>query len=199
LTKRDRRASIGARMQPYVAFLRAINVGGHVVKMDQLRSLFTGMGFGSVSTVVASGNVIFEASPKSAHQLEGLIARKLRDALGYDVGSFVRTPAEVAAVVAAEPFSRADLDTPGIALTVIFLASSPSAAAREKLMALRSPLDDFHVAEREAYWLCRTRISESPVFKKGSLEKTLGVPGTARNITTVRKVSAVLQAVGGGR
>jgi uncharacterized protein (DUF1697 family) len=186
-------------MQLYAAFLRAINVGGHVVRMDQLRSLFAEMGFGSVSTVVASGNVIFEASPRSERQLESLIARKLHDALGYEVGSFVRTAAAVAEVVAYEPFSRADLDTAGIALSVVFLESSPSSAAREKLLALRTSLDDFHVAEREAYWLCRTKMSESPVFKRGSLEKTLGVPGTARNITTVRKVSAALQTVGGRR
>ena len=179
-------------MQRIAAFLRAINVGGHVVKMDRLRAMFTGMGFTDVATVIASGNVIFGALPKSAHQLEGLIARHLREELGYDVAAFVRTSAEVRALAAYEPFPRADLDTPGTALTVVFFQSSPTPDARARLMALRTPTDDFHVAEREAFWLCRTKISDSPIFKRGSLEKTLGLPGTARNITTVRKIAALL-------
>ena len=39
-------------MTRYVAFLRAINVGGHVVKMDHLRQLFESLGFSSVETFI---------------------------------------------------------------------------------------------------------------------------------------------------
>ena len=49
-------------MRRYVAFLRAINVGGHTVKMDRLRALFAELGHGGVETFIASGNVIFEAA-----------------------------------------------------------------------------------------------------------------------------------------
>ena len=42
----------------YAAFLRAINVGGHVVKMDVMRGLFEAMGLAQVRTVLASGNVL---------------------------------------------------------------------------------------------------------------------------------------------
>jgi len=45
----------------YVALLRAINVGGHVVKMDVLRKHFTKLGFTNVETFIASGNVLFDA------------------------------------------------------------------------------------------------------------------------------------------
>lgn len=193
LTPAAARATIALVMQRFAAFLRAVNVGGHIVKMDRLRAMFAGMGFTDVSTVIASGNVIFSSRPKGAHQLEALIERDLRQALGYDVATFVRTDAEVAALAKYEPFPRADLDAPGIALMVIFLQSPPSKEARAKLIALRTPTDDFHVSEREAYWLCRTRISESTVFKKGSLDKALGVPATSRNITTVRKIAALMQ------
>ncbi len=180
-------------MQRYVAFLRAINVGGHIVKMDRLCELFGEMKFESVSTVIASGNVIFDADPKSAHQLEGMIGRRLRDALGYDVVTFVRTAAEVIALAGYEPFPRGDLDAPGVTLMVVFLQTRPSDDAQRRLMALRTESDEFHVAEREAYWLCRTKTSESLVFKKGSIEKVLGVPGTARNINTVRKIGALVR------
>ena len=42
-------------MPRYVALLRGINVGGHRVKMDHLRSLFGDMGFDGVATFIASG------------------------------------------------------------------------------------------------------------------------------------------------
>ena len=46
-----------------VAFLRAINVGGHNVKMDRLRELFEALGLSNVETFIASGNVIFDSRP----------------------------------------------------------------------------------------------------------------------------------------
>lgn len=47
----------------YIAFLRGINVGGHHnVPMATLRQVFIDMGFGSVSTLLISGNVRFESA-----------------------------------------------------------------------------------------------------------------------------------------
>ena len=186
-------------MPRYAAFLRAINVGGHIVKMDRLRALFEGMGLTGVSTVIASGNVLFDARAKSAHQLEGMIERQLRDALGYDVSAFVRTASELAALTTCEPVERANHETPDARLYVIFLAAPPSDESVRRLLAWRSETDDLHVAGREVFWLCRIKSSDSPVFKKNAIEKSLGVPGTARNITTVLKIAALLQAVGGRR
>ena len=54
-----------SRLMPrFVAFLRAINVGGHVVTMDQLRAAFQELGFDDVETFIASGNVIFSSPAK---------------------------------------------------------------------------------------------------------------------------------------
>ena len=60
---------------------------------------------------------------------------------------------------------------------------------QQRLMGLGTPDDDFHVRGRELYWWCRTRVSDSKV--SGALiEKTLGMPATFRNVTTVRKLAA---------
>ena len=59
-------------MHKYIAFLRAINVGGRIVKMDALRKIFSDMGFTSVETFIASGNVIFEASESDLQAMVGL-------------------------------------------------------------------------------------------------------------------------------
>ena len=69
----------------YVAFLRAINVGGHVVKMDRLRRIFESMRFRNVETFIASGNVIFEAAG-NADVLERRIEKGLAVGAGLRGG-----------------------------------------------------------------------------------------------------------------
>ena len=174
-------------MPRHVALLRAINVGGRTVKMDALRLLFEQMGFTSVETFIASGNVIFDARG-AATALEGRIERGLRQALGYEVGTFVRTPAELAEIARYEPFA-ADAVGAALALHVLFLKAPPGDTARRALAALRTETDDFHAHGREAYWLVRTRLSDSKITG-ARLERALGGPATARNVTTVRKLAA---------
>jgi uncharacterized protein (DUF1697 family) len=173
----------------FIAFLRAINVGGHVVKMDRLRVLFAELGFSAVETFIASGNVIFETPSADAPALEQQIERHMRPALGYEVATFLRTPAEVTAVGAYQPFDAAELAAVGSSLHVGFLRAAPPAAAQEKLLDLRTPTDDFHTHGRELYWLRRAPINESRITG-ALLEKTLGMPATLRNVTTVRRLAA---------
>ena len=72
----------------FIALLRAINVGGHNVKMDRLRKLFESLGLSNVETFIASGNVIFDSLVESAETLEEKIERHLRESLGYEVATF---------------------------------------------------------------------------------------------------------------
>jgi len=174
-------------MQRYIAFLRAINVGGHNVKMDLLRTHFEALGLANVATFIASGNVIFEAA-EDARALETQIERHLRQALGYDVATFIRSAPELAAIAAYRPFPAADLAAEGGTLYVAFLPEAPPEAVQSRLLALRTPTDDFHFHGRELFWLVGTRLSESPLFNGGSVEKTLGMPMTMRNISTVNKI-----------
>jgi uncharacterized protein (DUF1697 family) len=174
-------------MTRYLAFLRAINVGGHTVKMDHLRSLFEALGFSSVETFIASGNVIFQSSSKNAQALERKIESHLHRALGYEVATFVRTDTELAAIANYRPFQQTALDA-ARALNIAFLADPADSSSKRKLLALRTEIDDFHVHGREIYWLCRKKQSES-TFSNAVLEKTLGVPSTLRGVNTVRKLA----------
>lgn len=176
-------------MPKYIAFLRAINVGGHTVKMDRLRGLFEAMGHSNVETFIASGNVIFDATSKTPAALEKKIAAQLQAALGYEVATFIRTPTELAAVVQYKPFRAAELNAAGHTLYIGFLPAPPSAAAKNKLLAGATQSYDFHIYGREVYWLCRKLFSESE-FSGKQLEKTLGMPATLRNSTTVKKIAA---------
>jgi len=119
----------------HAAFLRAINVGGHIVKMDHLRALFEAAGFRGVETFIASGNVVFEPSRKSAGDLERAIEIHLKKALGYPVATFVRSMPELAAIVKLEPFGPESLKPPD-SIFVGLLRSAVSKDARRQIAAL---------------------------------------------------------------
>lgn len=176
-------------MTKSIAFLRAINVGGHTVKMDALRQLFVELGFSAVETFIASGNVIFDSESNDQKGLESHIAAHLRQALGYPVETFLRTAPELARIAAYQPFPAEQLNAENTTLYIGFTAAPPTEAAQQKLMTYRTPSDEFHIDGCEIYWLCRTRMSDS-VFSGALLEKVLGQPVTLRNQNTVLKLVA---------
>lgn len=170
----------------YVALLRAINVGGRIVKMDRLRALFASLKLGNVETMIASGNVLFDAPAETdAGALESRIERHLAKSLGYEVVTFLRTPDELAAIVAHDPF---DPDPLAHAIYVAFLKSHPSSDATQQLLRFSTDVDQLDIRGREVYWKARKRVTESTTLPAGLFEKTLGMPATLRNITTVRRL-----------
>ncbi|MBK6314046.1 MAG: DUF1697 domain-containing protein [Blastocatellia bacterium] len=176
-------------MSRYIAFLRAVNVGGRIVKMAALRSIFEELGYQQVSTFIASGNVIFETRSAAALTLERRIESKLREALGFDVATMLRTDAEVAAVAAYEPFEGSDEVVAG-RTHVGFLSTTLSDPARIAIDGMETDFDSFHVNGREVYWRCSVKIGESK-FSNVKFEKATGTKVTFRNVTTVRKLSAL--------
>ena len=170
-------------MSRYAAFLRAINVGGHVVKMEALRREFTALGLTNVETYIASGNVVFDTRARNGGTLERRIAGHLRRALGYEVATFLRTAAELAEIARHQPFPE-----DGASLYIGFLPKPLDAAARRLVLSFRPPGDELALHRRELYWLCRTRFSDSE-FSPAKMEKALGLPATFRGANTVRKMA----------
>ena len=93
-------------MTRYVALLRAVNVGGTgKLPMEDLRALCEAAGFAGVRTYIASGNVVFDSDADEA-AVKATLERALFDLAGKAVGAVVRTGAEMAGVVAANPFKH---------------------------------------------------------------------------------------------
>ncbi|MDQ3413712.1 MAG: DUF1697 domain-containing protein [Verrucomicrobiota bacterium] len=176
-------------MARYFAFLRAINVGGRTVRMERLRDEFTALGFSAVETFIASGNVIFESRATKEKPLREKIERHLKKTLGFEVATFLRTTAVLTQVSSYRPFPPAAEKESGHSILVAFLSTAPDAKATKNLIAWRSETDDFHLRDREVYWLCRTRMSDSK-FSGARLEKIVGQPVTFRNLTTIKKLAA---------
>ena len=171
-------------MNRYIAFLRAINVGGTtIIKMTDLRRMFESFGLENVETYIQSGNVIFESEETKASVLEEKIERQLEKAYGKRIRLFVRTTREATNMVKDCPFDPKDGETVHVAI----LDHKPDKKGIEKLMSLRSEADDFAVLRREVFNLRKDR--EKSVFSNAMVEKTLGIPGTTRNLTTIKKLA----------
>lgn len=173
-------------MPRHIAFLRAINVGGHTVKMQVLRELFQSLGFSNVETVIASGNVVFESPEGAGRRLEQEIERLLKHALGFQVATFLRTAAELTTVVRQQPFDLTELG-PDTVVYVIFLRNKPTVTLSKAVRALNTDNDQARVGKREVYWLRRKRSEDSEEFG-ARLGKVVGTETTMRNMTTVRKI-----------
>src|SRR5262249_16804710 len=163
----------------YIAFLRGINVGGHILKMDELRKYFAAMGLANAETLIASGNVLFDSTAKEP-TLKKKIERGLEDALGYAVKVFLRTETEIAEVAKQQPCPVARDKTAKV-LLVGFVDETVGAPIAKKWLAFKSEIDDFQVKGRELYWLCQLGQSQSPLFKI-NIERALGITITFRNM-----------------
>jgi uncharacterized protein (DUF1697 family) len=173
-------------MPTYVAFLRAINVGGRVVKMDALRKIFEELtGVSDVETFIASGNVLLEARA-TAPALEKKIEQALERSLGYRVDTFLRTAEQMTAIAARHP------DDPGMkGCYVGFLRAAVAADARRRFEALSTDDERLSVSGAEVVWRSRLGMGQSRITG-AMVEKALGGPTTFRSITTVRKLAEKL-------
>ena len=178
-------------MPRYVAFLRAINVGGHTVKMNDLRAIFEAQRFERVETFISSGNVLFDSDVSDQAKLERSIERALEAELGFPVETFVRSARELSEIVVRHPFDRGRVAMGGRSVYIAFLSRPPTREAAGRLEALGTAAHTFAIVGREAYWLRRGRIGSSR-SSSGFLEKTLGMPATLRGLPTLAKIAARL-------
>ncbi len=155
--------------------------------MDALRQLFESLGFSNVETFIASGNVIFEAKAVNVKALEKKIETSLRESLGYEVATFIRTEVEIAEIAKYKPFLQSQLDA-AAALNIGFLADALNNDSAQKLLSLRTDIDDFHIHKREFYWMCKKKQSESKISNV-VIEKALGVKSTLCGVNTVNKLA----------
>ena len=175
-------------MPRLIAFLRAINVGGHNVTMLELREVFETLGLKEVETFIASGNVIFSSRSKDIRALQQKIENQLLRSLGYEVKVFLRTVPEVAAIARYKPFDESQQSL-AAALNVAFLTDPLNAEGEKSVISFKTEIDNFHVHGREVYWLCKTKQSDSK-FSNTRFEKALKARATWRNINTVVRLAA---------
>jgi len=173
-------------MPDYAAFLRGINVGGHgVVSMEKLRHAFESLRFKNVRTLLASGNVVFQAPPAPA--LEKKIEKALREVFGREIGVLVRSLEALRRLAASRPFKGIDV-TPQTRLYVTFLKEKPVGRLP---LPRESPGGHFRilrVTSGEVFSVLTPAPGGRTVDLMQVLEKEFGRGITTRNYNTILRV-----------
>jgi uncharacterized protein (DUF1697 family) len=183
---------VPTQVTPYVALLRAVNVGGrNRVPMKQLREALAAEGLEDVATVLQSGNVLFR-SGRSEAAVAKLVGATISKELRLDIGVVVRSGRELATIAKANPFLKKGEDPDPKSLHVVFLEKAPAKAAGAALDPDRSPPDAFAIRGRDVY-LSYPGGSGRSKLTLPYFERVLGVHGTARNWRTVLRLAELAQ------
>jgi len=160
----------------YVAFLRAVNVGGTgKLPMAELKAMCESVGFEQVKTYIASGNVVFISS-KSAKAVKSALEKELLGYAGKEVGVIVRTAAELKKVLSANPFSD---EKPNFTVALLLDTKPPSNTLDE----LTGQVDEqLQLGSKEIYVFYGSGMGSSKL--KFPAQKV----GTARNMNTIKKM-----------
>jgi uncharacterized protein (DUF1697 family) len=174
----------------WIAFLRAVNVGGRVVKMERLRELFGELGLAQVRSYIQSGNVFFRAAADlDRAELTGRIERHLEQALGFAVPVMLRTVDEVAAVLARDPFAQVEI-TPEVRLCVVFLSEPLPADLALPVRSAKGDLEVLSATPGEAFVVAR-HLNGRPAANPASvLGRSYAGQGTSRFFHTTEKILA---------
>lgn len=170
----------------YAAFLRGINVGGNtLVPMERLRRTFETLQFTNVRTVLASGNVLFEAPAMPVATMEKKIEKALETRLGKNIAVFVRTLDSLQRLAASGPFKEARV-APETRLYVTFLRGRPV----KQQVRSNSPggLRILHVSPGEVLSIITPAPGTRTIDLMQFLEKEFGDRITTRNYTTILRV-----------
>jgi uncharacterized protein (DUF1697 family) len=177
-------------MPRYVAFLRGMNVGGHRVTNDELRSLFEQIGFADAATFRTSGNVIFDAPDgDDREEIRVQIEEGLERDLGYAVPIFLRDAAETRAIAAQQPFPAEQVEASKGKLQILLLTSEPERQARKEVLAHATDEDRLALEGRELYWLPSGGILDSDLDLK-AIAKLIGGLTTMRTKGTIDLIAA---------
>ena len=172
-------------MATWVVLLRGVNVGGaNRLAMADLRDVVTNLGHTEVSTYIQSGNVVLNSDRKDRAAMADEVCAGIKSTSGLSVLAVLRTPKELRASLAANPFE----EVPGGARSLItYFSAAPTAADIATLEPDRFLPDRFVVIGGELYGSYPNGSGRSKMTLD-YFEKRLHVHGTSRNLNTVAKL-----------
>lgn len=171
----------------YLALLRGINVGGNnKVSMPELKKAFESLGFSDVSTYINSGNVIFKtaAEVSTSH-----IEKALHKTFGFEIKVIVRDSKNIQKLCKA--LSSDWTNDTEQKTDILFLWDEYDNKQSIDLIKT-SPVDTLKYISGALVWNVKRKD-----YSKSGMNKFIGTAVykhmTARNINTVRKLSALMK------
>ena len=169
-------------MPAYAALLRGVNLGGSKkIGMPQLTAMAEELGYVGVRTYINSGNLILDSAKKPA-TIERELAAAIEATFSHHVDVAVRTPDQLAKILAANPYP----DGHPSQVTVAFLTAPPPPGARDNVAAVATEAEPFTFAGQEVYVHYSAGIGKSKLAEKFST--VVGVSATVRNLNTLAKL-----------
>jgi uncharacterized protein (DUF1697 family) len=174
-----------ASTNKHVAFLRGINVGGNrKIDMADLKKCFEKLKYQNVSTILNTGNVIFETDEANIKKITEVLESGLTKTFNYPARVVVHNISNVEKVIESYPFDSNDSESQHY---IVFL-SSDIGKELVKAVAIDKNLEEVAVGDGVVYW---------KVLKGSTLKSNFGIliakakykdHNTVRNINTLRKV-----------
>ena len=173
-------------MTQYVALLRGINPLNPNMRNDKLRSVFEGLNFTNVKTVISSGNVIFETPRKDSKKLEEMIENALLAQLGFTSTTIIRSSEQLQALIEEKPFGERE-HTKKTNLTVTFLKNKLPTEITSFGNIRHEGYEILGMHDQAIYSVLNLTSAKTPQLMSW-LEKQFGKEITTRTWKTVEKI-----------
>ena len=173
-------------MIQFVAFLRGINVGGHVVKKETLQAAFTSLGFRNVSTYKQSGNVIFEADSANTIELKAKIEETLESILGFSVSTILRSMIYLRSIVEREPFKFQNFNGASFLVTLLPNPPPPAFVSLLPITIPKSTAQVIAASGNEIYSV--THGGGEGALPNPFVESKLKMKATTRNMNIIKEI-----------
>jgi uncharacterized protein (DUF1697 family) len=184
-------------MPVIIGLLRGVNLAGHKkIKMEDLRALCDSLGLHNSQTYVQSGNVIFRTTERNLARLASRIEDAIEKKAGFHSSVILRTPSDLKAVIARNPFATRPGIEPG-KLIVTFLPADPAPEMQDAVRNLKTNLEEVRLHGREVYTYFPDGMGRSKLVPV--MERILKKSGTGRNWNTVTKLLEMAEALENAR
>lgn len=170
-------------MTCYVALLRGVNVGGVTIEMADLASLVSGLGYTDVTTVLASGNVLF-TTPDAASVAKKTLESALRERFDYEAWVHVLTVDAIRKLIAAYPFPRSDDRH-----AYVVFAVTPEVRAELLAVALDPEVEQTAPGDGVIYWTVPKGSTLDSALGKAQTRAAYKPWLTTRNLNTLEKLA----------
>ena len=174
-------------MHTYIALLRGINVSGQKkIKMAELRTQLTELGFENVQTYIQSGNILFHF-PETEHEiLEKKIADKISADYGFEVPVLVKKATDFQEALDRNPYLKDENNDPK-RIYFTFLATAPS-VEQIKVLEEKNYEPELYTIDSKNIYLYVPKGYGRTKLSNNLFEQKLKVQATTRNLKTVKKL-----------
>lgn len=168
----------------YCAFLRGVNVKGTTMKMKQVCDLFERCGMLQVSSILASGNILFN-SETNKDRLKEILEKALSEHFNYEAFLFLKDIHDLQELVDNSPFeAHPDYHIYGF----VGIEGIEKTLLQEFNNSIKQNDEEIKIIKNNLYWQVRKGSTLDSDFGKILGRKSLKNSFTSRNMNTFKKV-----------